>query len=152
MKKYEHHGGSATPEYRAWAGAIERCTRQSRPGFENYGGRGITVCDRWRNSFAAFLADMGSRPRGASLDRIDVDGSYEPGNCRWATREQQARNTRLRKANRSGVHGVRWTPDRGVYRVHIHAAGKLHHIGSTNDFFEACCLRKSAENLFHNAH
>jgi hypothetical protein len=72
---------------------IGRCERPSDPGFERYGGVGVRVCDRWRESFAAFLADMGERPAGTTLDRIKSPGDYEPGNCRWATRATQSRNT-----------------------------------------------------------
>lgn len=150
-KKRELHGMWHSPTYKAWAGMIERCSNPRRQGYENYGGRGIAVCARWRNSFLAFVRDMGERPEALSLDRFpNNDGNYEPGNCRWATREEQNRNKRAPKANRSGVKGVRWTSDRGVFRVHIHANGKLNHIGATPDFFEAVCLRKSAELRFHN--
>lgn len=72
-----------------------RCNTPSSTGFEHYGGRGIRVCTAWENSFEAFFSDMGSRPAsGYSIDRIEVDGNYEPGNCRWATKKTQSRNLR----------------------------------------------------------
>lgn len=82
-----------SPEYHTWHGMIQRCTNPHSRKYYLYGGRGIRVCQRWRN-FENFLKDMGSRPDGLTLDRVDGNGDYEPNNCRWATAKQQARNIR----------------------------------------------------------
>jgi hypothetical protein len=100
---------------------IRRCTNPDSTGYARYGGRGITVCDRWRESFANFLADMGPKPTPRhTIDRINNDGNYEPGNCRWATGKEQCRNTRR---NRYIEHDgrrmtqVEWCEETGMIKA-----------------------------------
>lgn len=88
------HGGTYTPEYKVWQGMHQRCGNENDKSFADYGGRGIKVCDAWQ-AFEQFLEDMGERPSGEhSLDRINVNGGYEPKNCRWVTHAEQQRNKR----------------------------------------------------------
>lgn len=85
-------GRKTTPEFRTWCAMLQRCYYEKSEKYPRYGGRGITVCDRWRESFEAFLEDMGARLDGHTLDRKDGNGNYEPSNCRWATVKEQAAN------------------------------------------------------------
>lgn len=89
--------GIKTPEYGTWQAMLSRCINQNDGSFPDYGGRGIQVCKRWIESFQNFLDDVGLRPTGKTLDRINNDGNYEPNNCHWATKKQQARNTRTNR-------------------------------------------------------
>jgi len=94
-RKSYKHGLCHTSEYRAWQCMRLRCSNPENEAYSDYGGRGITVADRWKDDFLAFLADMGSKPGPEyELDRIENDGNYEPGNCRWATRSENDRNRR----------------------------------------------------------
>lgn len=102
-QKITAHGKTGTPEYLVWAHIKGRCENGNDAAFHNYGGRGIRLCKRWQ-SFENFLEDMGPRPPKHSIDRIDVNGNYEPGNCRWATAEVQANNRRGN--HRVTIHGV----------------------------------------------
>ena len=94
--------------YRVWYGMKSRCYNKNFTDFKNYGGRGIRVCDRWRRNFNAFIEDMGERPEGTTLDRIDNNGDYEPANCKWSTYREQNMNMRKRKGTSSQYRGVCW--------------------------------------------
>ena len=89
-------GRATTPEYRSWKSMLERCRNANAQNYHLYGGRGIKVCERWRcdGGFLNFLSDMGERPEGASLDRINVNGDYSPDNCRWSDAKAQSNNRR----------------------------------------------------------
>ena len=106
------HGMTKSPTYRTWAAIKRRCHNPSQLGYQQYGARGVTVCSRWRESFEAFLADMGEKPDGLTIDRIDSSKGYEPDNCRWATPKEQSYN----KINNIGVRPI------GPYRSIIEAA------------------------------
>lgn len=137
------HGKKGSGVYRSWEGMIHRCTNSNSKKYEIYGGRGITVCDRWRD-FVAFYEDMGDRPDGKTLDRIDVNGNYEPGNCRWATATEQTRNRRPVNS-KTGVDGVYWKKQAQKYQARIFISKRRVSLGHYADFFEAVCARKSAE-------
>jgi hypothetical protein len=96
-------------EYRSWIAMKKRCFNPRASNYEYYGGRGISVCEDWRPSFVSFFADTGERPLGCSLDRIDPNGNYEPGNVQWATASEQSRNRRprKRKARRAKLEDIR---------------------------------------------
>jgi hypothetical protein len=102
------HGMHRHPVYKVWEAMIQRCTNPRNKSYPNYGGRGITVCEAWRSDFAAFYRDMGPRPDGLTLERLDVDGNYEPSNCCWATYSEQNANRRQRTECRNGHP---WKPE-----------------------------------------
>ena len=94
-KRCFRHGMSETPSYKSWTGMIQRCTNPNRPHYKWYMARGISICKSWMK-FENFYKDMGDRPEGKSIDRINNNGNYEPGNCRWATQSEQVKNSRPR--------------------------------------------------------
>ncbi|MCK4499607.1 hypothetical protein KAU11_03870 [Candidatus Babeliales bacterium] len=103
-KSREKHGMSNTSIYRIWVNMQRRCNYPKDPSYKYYGGRGIKVCERW-NSFKNFYLDMGDKPEGLTLERKDNNGNYEPGNCEWASRKTQTRNSR---PNSCGPNKQRW--------------------------------------------
>lgn len=144
--KVTKHGRSKSLEYKTWVSMIRRCTKENEKDYPRYGGRGIKVCDSWLNSFENFYADMGERPSlNHSIDRFNVNGNYEPSNCRWATSSQQERNKRLNPKNTSGYPGVTWCKKHNYWKVKITVNDKNIHVGSFHSLEEAIDARKQAE-------
>ena len=140
------HGMRSTPEYESWAHMKARCYNKSGKDYIRYGARGITVCDRWRNSFENFYADMGDKPSpDLSIDRIDNNGNYSIDNCRWATKREQAINRRMRCTNTSGITGVYWKKETNKWASAININGKQTHLGYFTDKAEAIATRLKAE-------
>jgi len=143
---------SKFPEYKAFDGMKDRCRNEKSKDYASYGGRGISVCERWLESFNNFYTDMGDRPsENHSIERKDNNGNYEPDNCKWATKSEQQRNLRVRKNSSSGVKGVRlisWTNKfmrRYKYEVRFYIDGKNKGIGTFDTLEDAAKARKEAE-------
>ncbi|MGH1111231.1 AP2 domain-containing protein [Bacillus paranthracis] len=137
---------SRTPEYYSWASMISRCYNENHTSYPHYGGRGVNVCNEWRNDFLNFLKDMGQRPEGTTLDRIDPDGDYCKENCRWADLSTQARNKRpLGEIKHVGVTFDKGT---GKYRARLTHKGKVYNAPSCSTLEEAIQARKELEEKY----
>lgn len=132
---------------------LQRCQNPNDTKYMDYGGRGITVCDRWNpkagGSFESFLEDMGERPEGMSLDRIDNNGNYCKDNCRWADLSTQNINQRRKKTNTSGKTGVGWRANRGTWRARIKVGGYEISLGHFEVYEDAVLAREQAELKYY---
>lgn len=136
------HGGKDTPEYEIWCAVKKRCLNPNDTAYRYYGGRGITICDRWKNSFASFIEDMGKRPsKEHSIDRIDDNKGYEPGNCRWATRIEQMNNVRTN--HRIDVYGESLTIEQAARKYGLNSRTLYYRVIKGWDLEEAVSRRPS---------
>ena len=141
--------GQERPEYRAWLAMKTRCYNSNSKDYENYGARGIKVCDRWLKSYKAFYEDMGERPDGNySIERVDVNKGYTPENCIWANKTVQNRNTRKKKSNTSGCKGVHWNSGHKKWSARISVNYKRISLGYYDNLEEAKNARKKGEEKY----
>ena len=145
-KRFYVHGKRFTPEYHVWLDMRDRCLNPKNYDYKDYGGRGITVCTKW-NDFQKFIADMGERPIGLTIERLDNSVGYFPENCKWVTRAKQSQNKRTQRNNKSGVAGV-YLRSNNKYRVYISVERKRINLGTFIDLADAICVRKKAERTY----
>lgn len=136
------HGKSTSAEYKIWASMLQRCNNPKNKAFKHYGGRGISVCERWKD-FKNFLKDMGEKPAGYSIERIDNDGDYCQENCEWATRSKQQWNTRRK--------GYSWKKDCEKWRAEIARNGIKRYLGLFETPEEAKAAYEKAKMDFANS-
>lgn len=140
------HGMYGTPAYNSWISMKKRCYYKNHVGFKHWGGRGIQVCDEWRNSFENFYRDMGDRPEGCSLDRIDNDGDYYKENCRWASETEQKNNRR--NNHRFLYEGVEYTAPQLSSKFGIRADVILYRISAGWELADALTRPVAQENTW----
>lgn len=134
--------------YSSWISMKQRCLNPNSTKYPKYGARGITICNRWLNSFENFLEDMGERLDNTTIDRIDNNGNYEPLNCRWASPSTQGFNRNTQSNSPYKIHGVGFHKKTNKWRAYIKINNKNKHLGLFTSFFDAVCARKSAENTY----
>lgn len=142
------HGKMGTKSYGTWEGMLQRCNNPNSVGYLDYGGRGITICKRWL-SFEDFFTDMGERPEGTSLDRIDVNGNYCKENCRWADASVQGFNQRKSSNNTSGRTGVSWNKQKLKWDAYIMKDRKKINLGRFEKKEDAILAREQGELKYY---
>ncbi|MCK5015416.1 MAG: AP2 domain-containing protein [Candidatus Omnitrophica bacterium] len=147
-KCFMTHGMRNTSEYKVWLDIRQRCNNPNNKSYVNYGGRGITVCEKWLK-FENFFEDMGNRPDGLTIERIDNDKGYYKENCKWATYSEQGRNKRSLK-NKTGTIGVSWYKQIQKYQAYIGVNYKIIHLGCFTKLQDAITARKNAEIKYWN--
>lgn len=145
-KKNYKHGMSKTLIYNKWKGMKARCYNENYEHYHAYGGRGIKMCDEWKNDFMSFYNDMGDIPfEGAELDRIDTNGDYEPNNCRWVSHKENSNNRRQYK-NKTGYTGVTYKKRIDKYQAQIYKDKKFIYLGVFDTAEEAHNAYQTAKN------
>lgn len=140
------HGMCGTRTYKTWEMMIQRCTNPKFDGFHRYGGRGITVCEEWKD-FVNFFTDMGERPEGMTLDRVDVDRGYYRENCKWSNQTEQMYNKRPSRVDtRTGVH---FHKGANKWAASIQYRNKSYHLGLFEKYEDAVSSREQAELKFY---
>ena len=132
--------------YNAWHNMKQRCLNENNPGYDNYGGRGITVCERWL-SYTYFIEDMGVCPKNLTLERINNEEGYCKENCKWASYPEQGLNKRIFRTNTTGITGVYYHKRDKAWSAQTQIGDTTYNLYYGKDFFEACCARKSWEGV-----
>ena len=137
------HGLSSNIFYHTWSNMCRRCNNPTNDNYKNYGGRGITVCEEWLDirNFIEWAEQTHPNNKEVTLDRIDVNGNYEPNNCRWVDATTQSINQRIGSNNKSGYVGVSWRKDRNKWTVRIRTKVRYEYLGNFDDLMEAVIFR-----------